>query len=260
MKTQKHSIADDFEKYFRVKLATTEKLRNDVYGIRYRVYCEEFGFENPSEFPNGLESDEYDAQSIHCLVEHISSGQPAGCVRMVPTLEHSPDAPLPLEKYCAHSLDKDFINGLKLDRSTICEISRLAVDARFRRRPGETTTRFGKPDDFTPSEDELRTLPFIAISAYLAATALTEATGRTNAFAMMEPFLPRLLKRSGLHFMRAGADIEYHGKRAAYFLTTSAALGSMRADLHELYDCIHGQLFPEGQPARLELSTFRAYA
>ena len=56
----------------------------------------------------------------------------------------------------------------------------------------------------------------IAVSAFLAATAITEKTGYTNVFAMMEPFLPRLMSRSGINFGRAGADIEYHGTRTLF--------------------------------------------
>jgi hypothetical protein len=56
---------------------------------------------------------------------------------------------------------------------------------------------------------------------------------------MMEPFLPRLLKRSGILFQRVGQDIEYHGTRAPFFITTQDALNNMKKDLRELYDFIH---------------------
>jgi N-acyl amino acid synthase of PEP-CTERM/exosortase system len=82
----------------------------------------------------------------------------------------------------------------------------------------------------------------IAIACFLASTALTDIVGRTNVFAMMEPFLPRLLKRSGIVFQRAGADIDYHGLRAPYFITTQSALENMRPDLKELYTEIHRQI------------------
>ena len=59
---------------------------------------------------------------------------------------------------------------------------------------------------------------------------------------MMEPFLPRMLKRSGIEFERAGADIDYHGLRAPYFITTQSAVDNMRADLRELYTEIHKRI------------------
>ena len=233
------TLADTFLRYFTVELAITERQKRAIYHIRYRVYCEEFGYEPLDRFPDQLERDEYDDHSLSCLITHKSSGIPAGCVRLVPALE---GVPLPLEKYCEKSLDRAWLEGLGLERSTMCEISRLAVDGAFRRRAGEAATRFGEVEALGCSLHERRTFSVIAVAAFLAATALTEVSGRTNALAMMEPFLPRLLKRSGILFRRAGEDIEYHGLRAPFFNTTQDVLENMRPDLKELYDIIHASV------------------
>jgi len=58
---------------------------------------------------------------------------------------------------------------------------------------------------------------------------------------MMEPFLPRLLRRSGVVVSRVGEDIDYHGMRAPYFITTQDAVQGMPPELRELYDAIHGK-------------------
>jgi N-acyl amino acid synthase of PEP-CTERM/exosortase system len=152
---------------------------------------------------------------------------------LVPTIGINSDSLLPFEKHCAESLDYEFIKDLHLERQTVCEISRLAVDGIFRRRTGETLTRFGDVLSFT--DQEKRTFSLIAVAGFLASTALTELSGRTNVFAMMEPFLPRLLKRSGILFQRAGNDIDYHGIRAPYFIKTQSALDNMAPDLKALY-------------------------
>ena len=41
----KLSLSESFERYFKVELAISEAQKNLVYGIRYRVYCEEFKYE-----------------------------------------------------------------------------------------------------------------------------------------------------------------------------------------------------------------------
>ena len=238
-KTRIPSLAENFQRYFSVSYAATEQQHNDVYHIRYRVYCDEFGYEPAERFPDQREFDEYDASSAHCLITH-HTGMPAGCVRLV-QVQNSGDL-LPFERYCGDSVDQAFIDGLQLDRSTVCEISRLAVDGAFRRRSGEALTRFGEVDAMDCSQQEKRTFSLIAVAAFLAATALTDITGRTNVFAMMEPFLPRLLKRSGILFQRAGKDVDYHGIRAPYFIRTEEALETMRPDLRELYDAIWVQV------------------
>ncbi len=202
------TLAENFHKYFKVCYARTPEEKYDGYHIRYRVYCEEFGYEDATAFPDQAESDEYDDKSLHCLIVH-HSGMAAGSVRLVPTQANVDSDPLPFEKHCLDSLDREYIQELNLERVEVCEISRLAVDGAFRRRTGESLTRFGEVASMDCSEAEKRTFSLIAVAAFLASTALTVLTGRTSVFAMMEPFLPRLLKRSGIVFHRAGSDIDY---------------------------------------------------
>lgn len=231
-------LTETFLNYFTVHLADTRQLREHSHRIRYRVYCDEFGYEDPARFPDQMERDEYDEQSLHCVVIH-RSGIAAGCVRLVPALA---ERPLPFEKYCGDSIDLDFVSRLGVDRERLCEISRLAVDGAFRRRAGEAATRFGEVEALDLSVDEVRTFPLIAVATFLGVTALSELSGRTEGFAMMEPFLPRLLKRSGIIFQRAGRDVDYHGVRAPFFSRTETVLEGMRPELRTLYDEIHGQI------------------
>jgi len=237
-----YSLSENFLRYFDISFAASDADKSKVFEIRYSVYCDEFKYEPAELFPDHQEKDEFDASSLHALVTHKSSGLPAGCVRLVsPTGVDGVDQ-LPFEKHCGASLDSKFVNDLALDRSTVCEISRLAVDGAFRRRAGEKISRYGEVEGLDATRQERRTFSMIAVACFLAATALTDVAGRNNVFAMMEPFLPRLLKRSGINFLRAGQDIDYHGLRAPYFITTQSALESMRADLKELYGEIHLQI------------------
>lgn len=234
----KTSLTEDFERYFKVELAVSEAQKEQVFGVRYRVYCEEFNYETVDSFPDGLETDEYDSYSRHCLIIHRGTNTAAGCVRLVPTKGEIEDEPLPLEKYCRSSLDQPLINSMALERSSVCEISRLAVDGAFRRRNGESLTRFGEINGLQVSDRERRSFSLIAIACFLAATVMTEMDHRTNVFAMMEPFLPRLMHRSGIEFHRVGKDMNYHGIRAPYFITTQSALENMHPDLLKLYHWI----------------------
>jgi len=231
----RYPLSENFLRYFDVALATSSSQKSDVFGIRYRVYCDEFGYEPAESFPDKQERDEFDAQAKHAIIQHKLSGLPAGCVRLVSPCHDDHSDLLPFEKNCSGSLDKAKIDELALTRDSICEISRLAVDGEFRRRSGERVTRYGLIEGLDCSQQERRTFSMIAVTGFLAATALTSISGRTNVFAMMEPFLPRLLKRSGINFQRVGDDIDYHGQRAPYFITTKSALDNMRPDLKELY-------------------------
>lgn len=242
MEDKSGTLTEDFARYFKIALVSSEQQEKEVYGVRYRVYCEEFKYEATDVFPDKLEIDEFDEQSLHCIIMHRSSGRTAGCVRLVPASTESQNGLLPFEKFCQQSLDNELISSLQLIRSKQCEISRLAVDGAFRRRPGEKATRFGEIDSIDCTKHEQRTFSLIAVSGFLAATAITELTHRTNVFAMMEPFLPRLLKRSGIIFERVGSDMDYHGIRAPYFIRTESALENMRPDLKAMYVWVREQI------------------
>lgn len=242
MVDKSHTLIEDFALYFRIELVTSRLQAKEVYGVRYRVYCEEFKYEATDVFPDKLETDEFDGQSLHILIIHKATGRAAGCVRVVPVCEDIENGLLPFEKYCKQCLDEDLISSLRLQSNTKCEISRLAVDGAFRRRPGEKATRFGEVDSIDCTKQEQRTFSLIAVAGLLAATAVTELTGTSNAFAMMEPFLPRLLKRSGIFFERIGGDMDYHGIRAPYFITTQSMLENIRPDLKVMYAWVHRQV------------------
>jgi N-acyl amino acid synthase of PEP-CTERM/exosortase system len=232
------SLIERFRQYFSIQLARTPEEKARVYAIRYRVYCEQFGYEPAERFPTREEFDEFDDHSFHCLVVHQRTGWPAACARLVPARGETAVDPLPIEQVFEGRLDTPLIEGFDLDRSEVCEISRLAVDKAFRRRAGERSSRHGAPDAALYAPHERSTFPFVCMSAFLGATALTEITGRTSVFAMMEPFLARMLARSGIHFHRVGDDIDYHGVRAPYFITTQSALESMTPDTRVMYRSI----------------------
>ena len=246
---RKSSIAGDsalarkFFRYFSVRLADTQDLRDEVYRIRYQVYCQEFGYEPAENFPEEKEYDEFDMRSTHCLVYHKDSGHSVGCVRLVPTDPSDPQAFLPFERHCGPTLTPKHRETMhKLSRLTFCEISRVAVLRTFRRRAKESATQYGAVAEAVFSESEKRVFPYIAISLFLAATVLTELTERRNVFAMMEPTLPRLLKRVGIVFEQVGSMMDYHGQRAPYFITTDSALKSMVPEFRGLYEIIRENL------------------
>lgn len=229
------SLIERFQRYFSIQLARTAAQKSAVYGIRYRVYCEQFRFEPIDAFPNREESDAFDERALHCLVVHNRTQQPAACVRLVPACGDTTTDPLPIERIFRDTLDNQLIDSLALERDKVCEISRLAVDLAFRRRSGEANSRVGEPEAARYASHERSTFPFISMAAFLGATALTEIANRTDVFAMMEPFLARMLARSGIIFERVGGDLDYHGIRAPYFTTTQRALDNMTPDTRAMY-------------------------
>lgn len=235
-------VFESFQKYFSVEPAVSLCDRQKTYRIRYRVYCEEFAYEPSRHFPGGMEMDEFDGVAVHSLITHVATGIAAGSVRICPASVDGTDHILPFERCCASSLSSEALASIKAPRTQICEASRFAVDCAFRRRSGETATRFGDVESLDPTGAERRTFPMISMALLLACSAVSQILGRPYMFAVMEPFLPRLLKRTGIVFRRMGDDINYHGIRAVYLANTEEFASHVSKEFEPLYRSIYRAL------------------
>lgn len=244
------AVSSKFHEYFLPMLANTTEQREQAFRIRYEVYCREFGFERPEQHPDGMETDDYDAQSVHCLLVHQPSQRAAGCVRLVLPDANDPQAPLPFEKHCMNSLDQAVAGPLLANRSAIGEISRLAVISEFRRRRNETSSPEGDPEAAGYSLIEQRHFPFIAVGLYLCAASTGMLTGLEGVFAMMEPRLARHLSRYGIRFTQVGQVIDYHGPRAPFYITRDDLLHGLKPEISALLDAITSDLAPSIQENR----------
>jgi len=230
------NIASHFTKFLVPEYASTDELREEVFKIRHNVYCEELAFEQTKE--EGLEKDEFDDQSIFTMIKHKPTDIYTSCVRVVTSkTEHEL---LPIEKYCNYAIQNESLHPKNFKRDEVCEISRLAVKADFRRR---ATDKFkgsatGAISESTYSETELRCFPFIAIGLYMAAATMAINSGKKHAYVMMEPRLARSMKFVGIKFVELGEAIEYHGKRAPYYINPNIFFDNLPPGFAALYQSI----------------------
>jgi N-acyl amino acid synthase of PEP-CTERM/exosortase system len=240
-----------FHDYFHPVLANTAELRAQAYSLRYQVYCREFGFEREEDCPNQQERDDYDDQSIHCLLIHHPSGRTAGCVRLVLADPARPDAPFPFEKHCGHVLDRSRVDPSTMARGQFGEISRLAVHSDFRRRLHEDESPLGMNDDMSTGHTERRQFPYIALGLYLAAASIGLLMGLHGVFAMMELRLARRLSHYGIRFVQVGQVMDYHGPRAPFYIDRAGLLNELLPDPRALLDVITDDLENSVRRARL---------
>ncbi|WP_025367187.1 PEP-CTERM/exosortase system-associated acyltransferase [Thioalkalivibrio paradoxus] len=239
------ALVQAFSKYFDLVVpAEGSEEMNEIFRMRYEVYCREFRYEREEDCPGGMETDGYDARSWHCMVRHRPSRYAAGCVRLIHCEPEDPSSLLPLESKFGESLFHPELRPELLDRGTICEISRLAVHSTFRRRVGELSTPLGNLASFNFAPDQIRTFPLVTICLFMAVLIVGGARGKEHGFAMMEPRLARLLKLSGFQFTQVGESVDYHGARAAYYMDLTHALRVVRASrvLGKLYSTAQHRL------------------
>ncbi len=231
-------IINLYKNYFYITNANTERLRQATYRIRYQVYCKEFRYERLEDHPNEMEADEYDEQSLHCALIHKSSGNAAGCVRLVMPYYKNLVVPLPFESCCAHAMDKMKYDISTLDRSTFGEISRLAVLGAFRRRKTDEQKPISMPDQQVLVESGRQTFPILSMSLCLGMASMLLNSKLDLAFAMMEPRLTRMLKRYGIVFQQIGDVVDYHGMRGPFVIYRNTILPNLRSDALALFRII----------------------
>src|SRR5580698_3828433 len=103
------NLGEGFKKHFEVMLAADEPMRNNVYRIRHEVYCEDLQYE--PQRADGLESDNFDSHSLHCLLRKSSEEHDlVGCTRLVLARQQDEEFELPFERLCADSIDRSIID------------------------------------------------------------------------------------------------------------------------------------------------------
>ncbi len=234
-------IANHFAQYLQPGIASTHQLKHEVYALRHQVYCEELHFEE--EKPDQIETDEFDERSIHCCIRHLGTKNLAGTLRLITS--NSPTEQLPIQQFCDYALTNDLLHPNRFLPREICEISRLAVPASFRKRQADQFEggATGAINEASFSAQELRFFPYIAISLYMSAIAMTHKTRRFHVFVMMEPRLARSLSFVGIHFQSIGPVIDYHGKRAPYYIDSRQIKPNLSPGYRKLLTIIQNALF-----------------
>jgi N-acyl amino acid synthase of PEP-CTERM/exosortase system len=237
-------LVSTFERYFTLDLAQHEDKKTQVYRIRKEVFIDEMRCHLHQE--NRQEQDEFDTQSLHCLLTHNQSGLSAGCVRLVMPDQLNTGGQFPFQSHRQHTLVPDFFESKVFDPEDCCEVSRLAVLPRFRQRKGEREHVSGIAPFIDRSlELSLRSFPLIAVSLYYAAISLFLSSRQGHLYIVVEPRLKRHLARFGLEFEPVSEVFEYYGRRAVYAADRAAIqanIDALNSEMAALYESVNQAL------------------
>ncbi len=261
--TKNQTTHDDvgtvFNSVFNVELATSPEAINEVFEIRYQVYCIDKPFEDPDSFANKREHDAYDPRSAHAVIRHRLSGDSAAAVRLVMAGEHPEQADFPMEAPCIPRMDQqaqDAFAGARRDQ--IAEISRMAVSREFRRRLNEDASAAGVSDFvcYDDLENGKRALPYISLGLFAGILQMSVRHGITHWMAIMEPAQLRLLKRFGVEFDHVGPVMEYHGRRRPAFTEAASLIEGIKKRRPDVWSLITdgGRYLPAKPDTEYQLS------
>jgi N-acyl amino acid synthase of PEP-CTERM/exosortase system len=176
-------------------------LLEQSYGLRYLVYCLERKFLPAENYPLGLETDDFDGQSVHVGAVG-ASGELAATARVVNVT--ATGSSLPLFRHCeVFAQERDIL----APPNTVVEISRLAMSRRYRQR-GEVRV---------PERRDVRREVFLTLLK-----AIYQATKRlkvTHWLAATEESLQRRVEQYGLPFRVIGPESDYSGRVTPYVMS-----------------------------------------
>jgi N-acyl amino acid synthase of PEP-CTERM/exosortase system len=201
-----------------------EEVPDDLFRLRYEVYCMECAYLKADAALDGKECDDYDCCSTHFAAYTLEAAL-VGTVRLVtPAAQRA----YPFEQYCPTFADFQMPARVKCG-----EVSRLAVKRSHRRRRAdcvEGVPGFAHPP-CGPGMNRLNGVsPMLLLGMYREMYRHSRTHGIRYWFAAMERSLAHSLKRMGFSFDPIGPVADYFGKVTPYVLDLGELLPVLRAN------------------------------
>jgi N-acyl amino acid synthase of PEP-CTERM/exosortase system len=191
------------------------QLLEKSHRMRYQIYCLERRFLNAEDYPNQLEFDGFDRDSVHVGVLD-AGGELVGTARIV----KPGSAGLPFNLYCDLFPDE---TALTEAGNAVVEISRVCISRRYARRRADLffDARDARESDEPAMPAYERRVQRGDVFAPLV-KALYHATkrlGATHWIIAIEKSLRRRIAQYGLPFHLAGPEADYYGRVAPYIMS-----------------------------------------
>ncbi|MFT5722631.1 MAG: N-acyl amino acid synthase of PEP-CTERM/exosortase system [Motiliproteus sp.] len=224
-----------FQQYFRVIPALTPELQQEAYRLRYDVYCRELGWEQTND--NEIETDLYDAQSDHCLLQNVKTNEYVGCIRLIRLKPGAPAEPLPFHQACKEILNPGEPCAEQQQRYAFAEVSRLAIHDKYRRRPSDKG-RLGNITQADYGSIQQPRFPYIPIGLYMGLLEMARINGIETLYILAKPSLAKHLCKLGGELCPVGTAIEHRGKRIPYKMDVNRVIKQINILLKPLFNVI----------------------
>ena len=242
-----------------VKPVKAEKDLIEVYGLRYKVYCHEWGFEKPENHMDGLVTDADDENALHFATKD-DSNKTVGAVSLIVDSSGT----FPIERHCELEID-----NVNIPREGLAEIAKLVIHRNYRRRAedkyiygqdeerrsiGSFDFQYSHPssrnyyrrvDDkykikntskrAQNSPQDRRKRHEVILGLYKALYQESKRRHISHWYAVMTKGIATLMGRFGINFQAIGDPVDYHGIRTPYLGNIAKIEKSMSDADPELY-------------------------
>ncbi len=244
----------------KVSIATDEKELTEIFKLRYRVYCQEWGFDKQMNHSSEIIKDSFDEKAIH-FVARDESHSIVGAIMLI---LNSPEG-YPIERHCDLTINKD-----ELPRDNLAEIARLVIHRDYRRRAEDkyiyghdedrrsigsynfqqnylrANTGFRRADDKfrhkqggrRPAESysDRRRRHELLINLFKAVYHESKRRDITHWYSFFTKGILMLLNSFGFDFREIGDPVDYHGICTPYLTEIDKVEQEMESKNSELYN------------------------
>lgn len=179
---------------------------DDIFRLRYQVYCEEKRFLPAEDYPQGFETDEFDENAVHFIV-YGDDVSPVGYMRIIDGQDRH-GFPMIAHGMTVHD-DFEFPPP-----DGVMEISRMIVRSDYRHEHRPANDQQSLTDLPLPQAKNESDLIQYRLLRLMYQHAVRE--GSQWICAAMEPTLHRKFRMMGMPFTQIGPSGEYFGEVRPY--------------------------------------------
>jgi len=227
---------------FEFRRVTSPEALEEVFRLRYQVYCNECRFIRAEDYPDGFETDGYDGHAAH-FGAYDKEGRLVGSVRLIlPSCGR-----FPIEEHCP-TLNVD---PVKVPLRKSAEISRLTISKLYRRRAQDGLYYEPQVEDVPVQEKGqyfMRRVRPMAFGLYREMYQESKRLGIRYWYALMEKTLRTLLKIHGFVFNPIGPEVEFYGLVTPYLADVSELEKNVHERFPQFFDYFMDRLEPQLQP------------
>lgn len=237
-----NDIAAAFHEYFEIIIADTPALLKEVFSLRFQIWCIKERFFEASCYPDGLEKDEFDCNSIHLLLRHRPSNSFIGTTRLIMCDSSSSNKKFPIEshtQFYSVNADRDMV------RKQSVEISRFAILSNFFKRKDDIYFMVGKGTK-QPEGNERRRFPHPMLGLAIGIIQICAKHNIYHLYSAMAPALNRLFGFYGMQFDPIGPLVDYYGLRRPYYVCLLDVLERMYINHYDIWGLAtdNGRIWP----------------